>query len=234
MASIRKMGSTASILQALTLVTVWLTFLVLEPMAGLKMEDWYDMNASYNFVNAHSALCQFGNMLPIFFGITMLPSALAVFQRFRSASPARAILFRGFSFISAACWILSGTVGVAALQMVQSAAAHGHPDPNAAGTMFTAGSVSWGLQNAAITCWGIYLYLAGRSALQSGKLAKWAAYLAVGGGAIAVLNVPLSFLGDTVGMVGFFLTPLCGILFNIAFALNLRNAPENELEAAMG
>src|SRR5437762_8004274 len=103
--------------------------------------------------------------------------------------------------------------------MPQMMAAHDHPDPNAAQSMSLIGAGSWGMQNAAITCYGLFLYLAGRLGLATGKFAKWASYVAIIGGIFGILNIPFTFMGDAAGMVGFMIVPLSGILFNIVFAL---------------
>ena len=81
------------------------------------------------------------------------------------------------------------------LQMPQMMAAHDHPDPNAAQSMSLIGAGSWGMQNAAITCYGLFLYLAGRLGLASGKFAKWASYVA-----IVVLRNSLSMRSGNAGL----------------------------------
>lgn len=227
MRSLRQTGIIAATLQSVALVALYLVQLVYFPAQGFDM-DWYNVTGMFAFANAHAGMYHVGYLITLLYGLTAIPLSIIVAQRYQRVNAAHAVMLRGFGVGSGLLWIACGVFGGAAFAFGQQV---GLTDPALALQIFTIESiVGWGLQLAGIFCYGVFLYNAGRAALQAQNLSSVMSYLAIVGGVIGMIAVPLNVLHKDGGMIGF-LVPLFAIVYNIALTQSLRKSTDQQLEA---
>ncbi|MDQ3458696.1 MAG: DUF4386 domain-containing protein [Deinococcota bacterium] len=200
MGNLQKMGGVAALIMAATFVVGFVLLLTLLMPAGYFAADVDPIQNAAFLADNQAVLYVWYLTIYVVFGVFLVVSALALYERLKAGSPAIAQIATAFGIIWAGLVIASGMVANVGLGAVVDL--YGSDPTQAASLWLAVNTVVIGLGGGNEIVGGLWVLLISWAALQAGGLPKLLNYFGVGVSVAGILTaVPALAALEVLGAV---------------------------------